>query len=64
VEGGSTTQQGVWASVLVTAVAWTLISAIGAALSARAEASGSAWGWIVSFVLSSVVAAYAFWRLP
>jgi hypothetical protein len=29
----------------------------------RAEASGSA-GWIASFVLTSVVAAYAFWRLP
>jgi hypothetical protein len=39
-------------------------SSIGAAVSVRVEASGPALGFIVSFVLSAVVAAYAFWRLP
>lgn len=58
------TQQGVWASVLVIALAWATISAIGAAMSARLEVSGLALGFIASFVLASVVAAYAFWRLP
>lgn len=58
------TQQGVWASVLVIALAWALISGIGAVLSARLEVRGPALGWLASFVLSSVVAAYAYWRLP
>jgi hypothetical protein len=32
-------------------------------LCVRYEMSRLAWGWMVSFVLSSV-AAYSFWRLP
>ena len=49
--------------VLIIAVFWTVISVIGATVSVRYEMSRRAWGWTASFVLSSLVAAYSFWRL-
>jgi hypothetical protein len=59
-----TQQETVWGSVLLVASAWALLSAIVAAVCVRYEMRGMAWGWTVSFVLSSLVAAYSFWRLP
>jgi hypothetical protein len=59
-----TQQQPIWSSVLVIALAWALISAVGVAASVRYEIRYLAWGWTASFVLSSLVAAYSFWRLP
>jgi hypothetical protein len=61
---GVTQQQTVWASVLVIALAWALMSAIAATASVRYEIRHLAWVWTASFVLSSLVAAYSFWRLP
>jgi hypothetical protein len=61
---GVTQQQSIWASVLFIALAWALISAIAATVSVRYEIRHLAWGWTASFVLSSLVAAYSFWRLP
>jgi hypothetical protein len=50
-------------SLLVVAGFWALISAlllIGAVYEGNARGS---WGWGTSFVVSSLVAAYAFWGL-
>jgi hypothetical protein len=57
-------QETVWGSVLLIAVFWALISAIAATASVHYEMRRWAWGWIASFALSSLVAAYSFWRLP
>jgi hypothetical protein len=57
-------QETVWGSVLPIAVFWAVVSAIAASVSVRYEMRRSAWGWTASFVLSSLVAAYSFWRLP
>ena len=59
-----TEQEALWTSVLFIALSWALISAIVATEGVRYELSRLAWGWTASFVLSSLVAAYAFWRLP
>jgi hypothetical protein len=59
-----TEQEALWTSVLFIALSWALISAIVATAGVRYELSRLAWGWTASFVLSSLVAAYAFWRLP
>jgi hypothetical protein len=57
-------QESVGGYVLFIALSWALISAIAASASVRYEMRRSAWGWTASFVLSSLVAAYSFWRLP
>jgi hypothetical protein len=58
-------QQGtVWASVLGIALVWALISATAAIVSVHYEMRRWTWGWTASFVLSSLVAAYSFWKLP
>jgi hypothetical protein len=57
-------QEGVWATVLSVALMWAFISALVAAVGGHYELRGWAWAGIVSFVLSSLVAAYSFWRLP
>jgi hypothetical protein len=57
-------QETVWGYVLLIAVLWGVISAIAASASVRYEMRRPAWGWTASFVLSSLVAAYSFWRLP
>jgi hypothetical protein len=59
-----TQQQTIWTSVLFIALAWALISAIAATACVRYEIRHLAWAWTASFVLSSLVAAYSFWRLP
>jgi hypothetical protein len=57
-------QESVWATVLFIALAWALISAIAATVSVRYEMRRRAWGWTASFFLvSSLVAAYSFWRV-
>jgi hypothetical protein len=53
-----------WPALLGVASAWALLSAIAAAVCVRYEMRRLAWGWTASFVLSSLVAAYSFWRLP
>lgn len=53
----------VFATLLAAASFWALISAlllIGAVYEGTARGS---WGWAVSFAVSSLVAAYAFWGL-
>jgi hypothetical protein len=57
-------QESVWATVLFIALGWALISAIAATVSVRYEMSWGALGWMASFLVSSLVAAYSFWRLP
>ena len=57
-------QESVWAIVLFLALTWALISAIAATVSVRYEMRRGAWGWTASFLVSSLVAAYSFWRLP
>jgi hypothetical protein len=57
-------QETVWGYVLLIALSWAVISAIAASASVRYEMRLSAWGWTASFVLSALVAAYSFWRLP
>ncbi len=54
--------ESVWGSVLFIALSWALISAIAASASVHYEMRRFAWGWTASFVLSSLVAAYSFWR--
>jgi NhaP-type Na+/H+ or K+/H+ antiporter len=61
-ESGVTQQETVWFSLLFIASVWALISAVVVAASVYYEMRGMAWGWTVSFVLSSVVAAYSFSR--
>jgi uncharacterized membrane protein YoaK (UPF0700 family) len=56
-------QEVAWARLLVIALFWAVISAIAATVSVRYEARRPALGWTASFVLSSMVAAYSFWRL-
>ena len=57
-------QESVWGYVLFIALLWAAVSAIAASASVRYEMRRLAWGWTASFVLSSLVAAYSFWRLP
>jgi membrane protein YdbS with pleckstrin-like domain len=57
-------QESVWDYVLFIALSWALISAIAASASVHYEMRRPAWGWTASFVLSALVAAYSFWRLP
>lgn len=52
-----------YVGVMVAATVWALISALAAEYSARLEYRNFALGWAVSFVLSTLVAAYYFWRL-
>jgi membrane protein YdbS with pleckstrin-like domain len=56
-------QETLWPAQLGLASAWALLSAVVAAVSVRYEMRRLAWGWTASFVLSSLVAAYSFWRL-
>jgi hypothetical protein len=57
-------QETIWGYVLFIALAWALISAIAATGSVHSEMRRLAWGWTASFLVSSLVAAYSFWRLP
>jgi Fe2+ transport system protein B len=64
-EGGLVSQQtGPYGLLLAIALFWALLSACAATVSVEFELRRSAWGWTASFVMSSVVAAYSFWRLP
>ncbi len=61
--GSVSLHQMVFASLLMTAGFWALISAlllVGAVYEGNERAT---WGWAASFVGSSLVAAYAFWGL-
>jgi NhaP-type Na+/H+ or K+/H+ antiporter len=57
-------QETVWVSLLFIASVWALISAVVVAVSVYYEMRAMAWGWTASFALSSLVAAYSYWRLP
>jgi hypothetical protein len=57
-------QETIWPALLGAAAAWALLSAVIATGCVRYGMSRLALGWTVSFVLSSLVAAYSFWRLP
>jgi ABC-type uncharacterized transport system permease subunit len=57
-------QEPIWPALMAGASAWALLSAVIAVLTVRIGMNRLALGWMVSFVLSSLVAAYSFWRLP
>ena len=58
-------QQGsVWVPLLFVATLWAAISAMAMSASVYFEMRRSAFGWFASFLVSSLVAAYCFWRLP
>jgi hypothetical protein len=57
-------QESLWATVLLFAGFWAVISAIAATASVRYEMIRSAWGWTASFLVSSLVATYSYWRIP
>jgi hypothetical protein len=42
---------------------WAVISVLVATESANRGMRRRAWGWMASFVVSTLVAAYSFWRL-
>jgi hypothetical protein len=51
------------AAVLGGALLWALVSVLVATESANRGMRRRAWGWMASFVVSTLVAAYSFWRL-
>jgi hypothetical protein len=57
-------QESVWVPLLFVATSWAAISAMAASASVHYEMRRSAFGWFASFLVSSLVAAYCFWRLP
>jgi hypothetical protein len=57
------TREQAYFGVMVAATVWSLISALAAEFSARLEFRKIARGWVASFVISALVAAYFFWRL-
>ncbi len=57
-------QEQVWTYVVLgMAVSCALIGAVAVTMSVRDAATRYAWGWAVFFVVFSLLAAYAFWRL-
>jgi hypothetical protein len=56
-------QATIWPALLAIALLWALVSAGAATVSVEYEMRRRAWGWMACFVLSSLVAAYSFWRL-
>jgi ABC-type uncharacterized transport system permease subunit len=62
--GGVIQQEALWPSLLGAASIWALLSAVIVVLTVRYGMNRLALGWMVSFVVSSMVAAYSFWRLP
>jgi hypothetical protein len=56
-------QEAVWAPLLGIALVWVLVSAFAATDSVKYGMRRRAWGWTAAFVLSSLAAAYSFWRL-
>jgi ABC-type uncharacterized transport system permease subunit len=61
--GGVSQQETIWPALLGAASVWALLSAVIAAGCVRYGMNRLALGWMVSFVLSSLAAAYSFWRL-
>ena len=51
------------AALLAGALLWAVISVLVATESANRGMRRRAWGWMASFVVSTLVAAYSFWRL-
>ena len=51
-----------WAALLVGALLWALVSVVVATESANQGMRRRKWGWVGSFLVASVVAAYAFGR--
>ncbi len=49
--------------ILVSAVAWSVLSALLLAVVLREDDRGGAWFWAASFALSSLAAAWSFWGL-
>jgi hypothetical protein len=59
----STQPVTMWASLLFIALVWALISAVAFSASLNYGMRWLAWGWIASFLVSALVAAYSFWML-
>jgi hypothetical protein len=51
-----------WASLLVIALLFTLISAVVAGVSGRGGMRRLRWGWMAASVLSTLASAYVLWR--
>jgi hypothetical protein len=56
-------QEAVWAALLFVALLWALISAIVLNVSVEFGMRWRSWAWATSFLVSTVVAAYSFWRV-
>ena len=52
-----------WSSLLGITLVWAVISAVVAVESANHGMRRRAWFWIASFLVSTLAAAYSFWRL-
>jgi len=52
-----------WVALFVGSLLWALVSVLVATESANAGMRRRAWGWAVSFLCASLVAAYSFGRL-
>jgi hypothetical protein len=52
-----------WTAVLGGLLLWALISVVVATESANRGMRRRAWGWMASFGMCALVAAYSFWRL-
>ncbi len=49
--------------ILVSAIAWSVLSALLLAAVLHEDDRGGAWFWAASFALSSLAAAWSFWEL-
>jgi hypothetical protein len=52
-----------WASLLVIALLFTVISVVVAGVSVRHGMRWLGWGWTATSVLSTLASAYVLWRL-
>ena len=52
-----------WGSLLFVALLWAVISAIALNVSLEYGMRRRTWAWAASFLVSTLVAAYSFWRL-
>jgi hypothetical protein len=59
----STRPETMWASLLFIAIVWALMSAAAFAASVNYGMRRLAWGWMGSFVVATLVAAYTFWMM-
>ena len=59
----STRPETMWASLLLVALVWAVMSAALFTVSLDYGWRRLAWFWMASFLVSTLAAAYSFWRL-